>query len=1302
MKGGTVDILIRQKAIDEVTRLRNELSLAVGKIVELNAEGSKLGIKVGSSTEISKLKKEIDALKIALKGVDEVEKSAKQTKSALEKANARLSNIYNKEAQDLLKVRTQTTQIVGEQRKQIKTASALDKTYQKLNQKYQKLNKLAKEAAAKHGENSAQFKKASAKALTLRNRISSINKVLKDGRIDVGRYGLALKGVYRLMTSLAGALSITVGLHSLFRILGEGLKTIRTYGKENATLTAILQVAKVNTRELREESARLGETTVKTATEVVGLQIAYARLGFSQKEIIDLTEATIQGSIAMNSELSQTANIVGAIVNTYDDLSTTDAPKILDILSLATAKSALNFEKLEKGIPIVAGAANAAGISFTKLISLMGKLADSGIDISTSSTALRNIFILSAAEGLNYAEILEKIKGSTDKLTTSNDAFGRRAAVSATVLAQNIDSAEDLDEALQGAAGTAERMANEELDTLDGALKLLKSAWQGVVLETDNANDVSNKLKRNIQFLAKNLKSILRTVGRVTGAFLLYRLGVIATNSVLIKGRLLNKLYRISLIAINGGIKKVITSMKALKIATAASGFGLFLVALASAYTLWQTFKDGAKDATTELEKFNDESQRMSDIQATITDSLKKFTKGQDRYNVASINYEKLLENANRQLERQGLNYQKVNAALQLIQNSRETDIKLLDEQIDQAATFTEEQKKLIKEYIIAGQTFRNQIDINADFIEKKNEEQKKVDEKRNKQRLKDEFNLQKEILKQKIGSSKSIVNDDKASLEERIKANHDFVVNSAKLNDLERDNAVKNAKDRTSEIKRLEIVHQKNIAKISEEQGKNQAKIFTDRFNQVLADVKAEKELKEEAKNSELTDLYNRFQAEIDLFEGSNDAKLKLVEEYEKAKKAIHSKYAKEELKAQVEKINNILDTEKLSSSETFELHKLLTSLKISLNKEEAEDYDENTKKKVAAELKFQNFIAGQIMQASDTINDVLGINAGYLDDFFAKMIEVGTGGIKSLEQGLESLLATTRVVGEIGNIIYNTRIENIDAEIDASNEYYDNELEKLDALSERENETEIEKLARGKREKSIESEKKKAEQKLEAEKRKEQKKQHEFNKKSKIFEINIAMALGIMQAYAQLGPIAGTIAGVIVTALGIAQIAAVENAPIPKYKLGKKKSDNYSGWALVNDGVKAGKPVQEYRENSKGNISAFKGKDILTHVAKDDIIHKDLDALLDYHSDDDFFKQIQNASIRTSLELNRSHLNQRQSEASFQQNLNNERFKQEMIKTMKNIKINNHISEKQLSRAMANAMEDVFSANNFRDGLP
>ena len=352
-----------------------------------------------------------------------------------------------------------------------------------------KTKRSLKELQKVEKQQGALTKRQSQERAKLRTQLRGVNNAYRDLEARVLKNNNALrknsgfvagirKGMGQWATSMIG---VTAGIAILSKAIGSAFRIIKEFDQGVAKLASVLGTTKEGVAALQAEAIRLGSTTAKSAIEVVKLQEAFARLGFSQAEIIDLTEATIAGSIAMNAELDQTATLAGAVIRTFDSLSTTDAPQVIDVMAAATSKSALNFSKLETALPIVAGAANAAGISFTKVTALLGKLADSGIDASSSATALRNIFIESADQGLNYEQILEKIKNSQDKLTAANDEFGKRAAVSANVLANNIDLINELDIELQNAAGTAQAMADVQLDTLNGSLILLSSAWEGFI-----------------------------------------------------------------------------------------------------------------------------------------------------------------------------------------------------------------------------------------------------------------------------------------------------------------------------------------------------------------------------------------------------------------------------------------------------------------------------------------------------------------------------------------------------------------------------------------------------------------------------------------------------------------------------------------------------------------------------------------------------------------------------------------------------------------------------------------------------
>ena len=432
--------------------------------------------------------------------------AAKNTQKAileLAKTQKLLKKNGKENSEQFIKNEIALKKLRGEYLQQKKAIIALESPYAKLSNRLIRARKEFKDLAATQGISNKRLTEARTKVIALDRQLKRIDKSVGQHQRSVGNYAGALKG---LATSFLG---ITAVIFGVIRGLRNAIGIFTTFEKKNAELSAILQIEKNQMGALEAESKRLGATTAKTATQIVGLQISFARLGFSQQQIIDLTEATISGSIAMNSELDKTAGLVGAMVNSFDDFDAVDAPEIIDVLALATAKSALNFEKLEKGLPIVAGAANAAGIPFNTLVSLMGKLSDAGIDVSTSSTALRNIFIEASKEGEDYSQIIERIKNSQNKLTTSFDAFGKRAAVSAAVLAQNIDATKELNIALDNATGTAQRMAEKGLDTLSGSGTLFSSAWQGLILGLEDGQGVFAKSLRGIVDFGTSLLNAL-------------------------------------------------------------------------------------------------------------------------------------------------------------------------------------------------------------------------------------------------------------------------------------------------------------------------------------------------------------------------------------------------------------------------------------------------------------------------------------------------------------------------------------------------------------------------------------------------------------------------------------------------------------------------------------------------------------------------------------------------------------------------------------------------------------------------
>jgi len=569
----------------------------------------------------------------ALKEQDRLEK-------ALATAIAKKNAASSKTNINLQKQRVETNQLNKASKEEAILTSKLSGHYQKLSVELNKMRNTYKNLAAKKergkkltAQETKEYQRLGAQVRKTDSALKRIDKTVGQSQRSVGNYGNAVRGLAGGFRSLVGALGVTSGIYLFVRAISTSLGVIKDFEKQNATLAGVLQVEKSEMKALTDESRRLGESTVKTATEVAGLQVEFSRLGFTQQEIIDVTEATIEGSIAMNSELANTAKLTGAVINSMDEFSSTDAPEVLDILALSTAKSALDFEKLKVSLPKVLGAANALGVPFTKVTSLLGKLSDAGIEASIAGTSLRKIFISAAKEGIDYEVALDKVRNSTEKLKTANEVFDTRAAISAVLIAKNVGSIAELEEALNNAAGTTKRMAEKELDTLDGSLKLLRSAFEGYILDLNDASGAGESLKNGIASLAKNFKTIINVIVTTAKVWLLYKAAVILssiqtnilTKSLNLSSRSLVISRLASIRAAQGLNVSSVATVRAslawakLNAAIKANAFAIVAVALYALYKIFQKLNVSLEETaqktgevTTEYLKNRDASQKLS------------------------------------------------------------------------------------------------------------------------------------------------------------------------------------------------------------------------------------------------------------------------------------------------------------------------------------------------------------------------------------------------------------------------------------------------------------------------------------------------------------------------------------------------------------------------------------------------------------------------------------------------------------------------------------------------------------------
>ena len=200
--------------------------------------------------------------------------------------------------------------------------------------------------------------------------------------------------------------------------------------------------------------------------------------------------------------------LAGSTVRAFG-LDTTDTQRVVDVLALSTASSALNFEGLTESLKLVAPTSRATGVSIEKTTALLGVLADSGLKGSIAGTGLSKTFIMLNKKGLTLEQGFEKINSSSNKMNTAIELVGIVGAKSLLNLASSGEKIEGLTKSFENAEGAARRMAELRLDNLAGDITKLGSAWDGFLLEVEDGGGIINKVQRFLtQLLTKGVEKL--------------------------------------------------------------------------------------------------------------------------------------------------------------------------------------------------------------------------------------------------------------------------------------------------------------------------------------------------------------------------------------------------------------------------------------------------------------------------------------------------------------------------------------------------------------------------------------------------------------------------------------------------------------------------------------------------------------------------------------------------------------------------------------------------------------------------
>lgn len=318
----------------------------------------------------------------------------------------------------------------------------------------------------------------------------------------------------------------------------------------------------------------------------------------------------------------------------------------------------------------------------------------------------------------------------------------------------------------------------------------------------------------------------------------------------------------------------------------------------------------------------------------------------------------------------------------------------------------------------------------------------------------------------------------------------------------------------------RLDILELQKAAELKEAEKTGASKLAVeDKYLKLIEDAymefgKVQLSRQQSQNELELSDQQIFLNKELSMLEQQYSKGIIKKEAYEKKKADLQYQYAVQALQQEIELLEKSLYL--FSGDERLEMEKRIAQLRVQLSKETTDKLNEDAQKELAERKKVEEAKKKLIQEA---------VNA----------------------------------IAEIGSSMFDRRIQEIEAEIDANQEAYDKKVEEIDALAEKDVITKEEAEAR-KRVAEEQSSARNAE--LEKKKADLQTRQARFQKTIDITQTIAATALAVTKALPNL------VLAALVGAMGAAQLATIIAQPIPKYAKGTDYHPG--GLAIVGDAGK------------------------------------------------------------------------------------------------------------------------------------
>lgn len=282
---------------------------------------------------------------------------------------------------------------------------------------------------------------------------------------------------------------------------GLALKQFMGFEEEMRNVNAVMQGTEEDFQILSKSINEVAMNSSFMTSEIASAAYALASAGKKRVEIEAMIGPVSNLAEAMHSELRPTAELV---TDTLDQFGMTaeETARVVDIFATSVGSSPETLERLAYGMRYAGSTAAGFDYSLEETVAALMAFETAGIHGEQAGTTFRNALARLAAPTSQVTEALQKYGLTIDQVNPAQHSFVeiletmRRAGVDTTgayeifgteiggrmaaAISTGVEKIKEFTATLEDSAGAAERMKEEQLSSLAGQFKLLKSSLESL------------------------------------------------------------------------------------------------------------------------------------------------------------------------------------------------------------------------------------------------------------------------------------------------------------------------------------------------------------------------------------------------------------------------------------------------------------------------------------------------------------------------------------------------------------------------------------------------------------------------------------------------------------------------------------------------------------------------------------------------------------------------------------------------------------------------------------------------------